>query len=280
MTTMRHRAVVLVTFLLVVAPPAALRAQSPAQNQARLEGDWVRIDPDGVGTFGGLAASIPPAQLLPGVTAGGRGGGGRGGGPGRGGRGAAPAGAPSGPNPEGVPYVVVAQPCSGGVGGRSNGALLVNPDSGGVHIVEHKDEVIFAGERGGVRHFHLDGRAHPTPWTPTPAGHSVARYEGSTLVVETIGFIPGAVPGGGVRTAETRLVERFELSPDGQRLTISYTWDDPKLYQKPHVYRYYFERSPTVNSGGKPVSYALEEWCDAGDPVEQQSIVPPKQIIK
>ena len=28
------------------------------------------------------------------------------------------------------------------------------------------------------------------------------------------------------------------------------------------------------------VSYALEEWCDAGDQVEKQSIVPPKQIIK
>ena len=94
----------------------------------------------------------------------------------------------------------MAQPCSGGLGGRSNGALLVNPDSGGVHFVEHKDEVVFAGERGGVRHFYLDGRAHPSPWTPTPAGHSIAHYEGSVLVVETVGFTPGAVPGGGTRT--------------------------------------------------------------------------------
>ena len=92
--------------------------------------------------------------------------------------------------------------------------------------------------------------------------------------------MPGGVPGGGVRTAQTVLLERFEVSADGQRLTVTYTWNDPKVYQKPHEYRYYFERAPTVNSGGKPVSYALEEWCDAGDPVEKQSIVPPKQIIK
>jgi hypothetical protein len=52
------------------------------------------------------------------------------------------------------------------------------------------------------------------------------------------------------------------------------------VYQKPHVYRYYFERAPTVESKGTKVSYALEEWCDAGDPVEKQSIIPPKQIIK
>ena len=271
---MRYRTLVLAAFLLPAAAPSSL-AQSPAAVNARLEGDWVRIDPDGAGSFDGLGASIPPAQLLPGVSAGaGRGG------RGRGGRGGPPAAQPTGPNPEGVPYIVVAQPCSGGVGGRSNGALLVNPDSGGVHVIEHKDEVIFAGERGGVRHFYLDGRAHPTPWTPTPAGHSVGRYEGNTLVVETTGFTPGGVPGGGVRTPETTLVERFEVASDGKRLTITYTWNDPKVYQKPHVYRYYFERAPTVSSGGAAVSYALEEWCDAGDPVEKQSIVPPKQIIK
>jgi hypothetical protein len=266
--------VLLGTFSLMTPLTRTAQAQA-APPSLRLEGDWVRIDPDGAGTFGGLGAVIPPAQLLPGVNAGGggRGGGGRGGG-----RGAPPAAASTGPNAEGVPYIVVAQPCSGGLGGRSNGALLVNPDSGGVHFVEHKDEVIFAGERGGVRHFFLDGRAHPTPWTPTPAGHSVARYEGNTLVVETVGFTPGAVPGGGVRSPQTRLVERFEPSADGQKLTITYTWDDPKIYQKPHVYRYYFERSPEIESKGAKISYALEEWCDAGDPVEKQSIIPPKQI--
>jgi hypothetical protein len=275
---MKFRVIALVGSLLLVAPEM-LSAQAPATTTARLEGDWVRIDPDGAGTFGGLGASIPPAQLLPGVSAAaGRGGGGRGGG--RGGRGGPPVVESSKPNAEGVPYIVVAQPCSGGVGGRSNGALLVNPDSGGVHFIEHKDEVIFAGERGGVRHFYLDGRQHPTPWTPTPAGHSVGKYEGNTLVVETVGFTAGAVPGGGIRTPETRLVERFEVTPDGQRLTITYAWDDPKVYQKPHVYQYYFDRSPTLDSAGTPVSYALEEWCDAGDPVEKQSIVPPKQIIK
>jgi hypothetical protein len=268
---------VLVFAVCLLSPAASsVRAQAPPAASVRLEGDWVRIDPDGAGSFDGLGASVPPAKLLPGVSAGGgRGGRGRGGG-----RGGAPGAQPSGPNPEGVPYIVVAQPCGGGVGGRSNGALLVNPDSGGVHFIEHKDEVIFAGERGGVRHFYLDGRVHPAPWTPTPAGHSVGRYEGNSLVVETTGFTPGGVTGGGLRSAETVLVERFDVSPDGQRLTITYTWNDPKIYAAPHVYRYYFERAPTVSSGGSPVSYALEEWCDAGDPVEKQSIVPPKQIIK
>ena len=269
---MRERMISAVVLLAcIIAPP--VRTQTPSAAGARLEGDWVRVDPDGVGSFDGLSGVVPAAPLLPGVTGAG---GGRGDGRGR--------GVPqsTGPNPEGVPYIVVAQPCSGFGGGRGNGGILINPDSGGVHFVEQKDEVIFAGERGGARHIYLDRRGHPDPSqrTPTPAGHSIGRYEGSTLVVETTGFTTGAVPGGGVRTPETRLVERFELSPDGKRLTIVYTWEDPKIYQKPHVYRLYFERSPAVRSNGALVSYALEEWCDAGDPIEKQSIVPPKQTIK
>src|SRR4051812_8723990 len=115
---MRNRVVVLAAFLLTAAAPfPRAQAPAPAAASSRLEGAWVRIDPDAAGSFDGLGASIPPAQLLPGVTAGG----GRGG-RGRGGRGGAPATQPSEPNAEGVPYIVVAQPCGGGAGGRSNGA--------------------------------------------------------------------------------------------------------------------------------------------------------------
>src|SRR5262245_38545709 len=94
--------------------------QPPAAG-ARLEGDWVRIDPDGVGSFDGLSGVVPAAQLLPGVTAGGRG-------DGRGGRGGRGGPEPTGPHAEGDPYIVVAQPCGGGGGGRGNGGLLINPD--------------------------------------------------------------------------------------------------------------------------------------------------------
>src|SRR5262245_60634128 len=120
-------AVLLVCF---IAPE--VRTQRRPDAAARLEGDWVRLDPDGVGSFDGLSRVVPAAPLLPGVT----GGGGRGDGRGRG----VPQSQSTGPNPEGVPYIVVAQPCSGFAGGRGNGGILINPDSGGVHFVEHKDE--------------------------------------------------------------------------------------------------------------------------------------------
>jgi hypothetical protein len=245
--------------------------QDPPAAWQRLEGAWVRTDPEGSGNFGGLGSTITPARLKPGVAmpGGGRGGRGRGG---QGdGRGAPPAAADSTPHKEGDPYVVVAQPCGGGAG-RGNGALLINPDSGGVHFVVSKGEVIFAGERGGVRHIYMDGRPHPSSWTPTGAGHSVGHFEGDVLVVETTGLTPGAVPGGGMRSAATRLIERFQVAADGKTMTVNYTWEDPAIYEQPHTYRYIFDRAP----GDPP--YALEEWCDASDPIEKQSIVPPKQI--
>ena len=262
---MRFTVVAAAMFLAVVTV-TTLSAQTPATaSDRRIEGHWVRTDPAGSGSFGGLTSTFTPAQLTPAAVA--TGAAGRSGGPGRGG------GPPVAerPNAAGVPYIVVDRPCSNPAG-RGNGALLVNPDSGGIHIIEHKDEVVLAGERGGVRHIYIDGRPHPplNGWTPTPAGHSIGRYEGNVLVIDTIGFTPGNVVAGGQRTPETRLTERFAVSPDGKTMTVTYTWQDPKIYQKPHTYSYVFDRLPAG-------SYAFEEWCDASDPIERQSIVPPEQ---
>ena len=258
--------------LLVGVAVSVVSAQTRAtEPDRRIEGHWVRTDPAGSGSFGGLASKFTPAQLTPEAAAAAA----RAGGPGRGGAGGARGGgaAPGSgrANAAGVPYIVVEQPC-GNNPGRGNGALMVNPDSGGIHIIEHKDEVVLAGERGGVRHVYIDGRPHPplNRWVPTPAGHSIGRYEGTALIVDTIGFTPGNVVAGGQRSSETRLTERFEVSADGKMLTVTYTWQDPKIYLKPHIYSYYFDRLPAG-------SYAFEDWCDASDPVERQSIVPPQQ---
>jgi hypothetical protein len=164
----------------------------------------------------------------------------------------------------------VSRPCASGPFG--GGALGINPDSGAIHFVISKGEIILAPERGGIRHIYLDGRKHPdvSRWTPTGSGHSVGHAENGELVVDTMGISPGGVTAGGWRTPETHLIEHFVVSPDGEHLTIKYRWEDPKIYQKPHEYQYQLDRLPAG-------SYAFEEWCDASDPIEQQSVVPPPQ---
>jgi hypothetical protein len=102
-------------------------------------------------------------------------------------------------------------------------AGLINPDSGAIHLVVSKDEMIVGPERNGIRRIYLDGRKHPdlSRWTPTGSGHSVGRFENDELVVDTIGMVPGGVVAGGYRTPETHLTERFILSANGsQRLSI------------------------------------------------------------
>ena len=63
--------------------------------------------------------------------------------------------------------------------------------------------------------------------------------------------------------------------PDGRHLTVTYTWNDPKVYVKPHAYQIPFERVPGDG-------YVLENWCDASIPHPEmvQSIVPPEQLTE
>lgn len=247
-----------------VTPAAGADSDMSAAGDHRFEGDWVRTDTNNSGTFGGLNDHITRASLTA--------------------EGAAelarhpPRTGPPGlieldlskPHKAGEPYVVVDKPCQGGP--NSEGALGINPDSGAIHIIESKQQFVIALERGGARIIHLDGRTHPdaSHWTPTAAGHSVGHYEKGEFVVDVVGLNAARVPGEGWRTPETHLTQRFSVSDDGQHMTIAYTYTDPKIYAKPHSFNYTFDRLP-------PVSYALEEWCDASDPAERQSIVPPPQ---
>jgi hypothetical protein len=253
---------------LAALPVLALAAAFSAAGQPQqlsgipdLSDGWVRIDTEGSGSFEGLTSKFARAVLTPEAAAQVK-------------AAAAPAAprfdfardASAGPKKEGEAYVVTEGRCFGM-------GIPIEPNSSAFFITQTKDKVLITREGAGARHFYLDGRQHPdvSAWTPTPLGHSVARYEGGDLVVDTVGLTPGNVTAGGRRSSETHFGERYHVSPDGKRLTITYTWMDPKIYQRPHSYSLTFERLPAG-------SYAIEDWCDASDPRNSQSIVPPKQL--
>lgn len=259
--------------LLAQAPGGAQQGRGGGRGQAApvpptAEGDWVRTDPLGSGSWDALTKTFTPASLTPQgaalMAAGGRGG--RGGGRGAGG---APQTADSTPHAVGVPYLVRQRSCAFN-GGQQ---LTMEYDSEGFHMVIGKQEALVVQERNGSRRIYLDGRAIPDASVrpPSSSGYSVGRFEADgTLVVETGDMTPGPVTAGGYRTAETRAVQRYIPSRDGKHLRIVFTWIDPKIYQKPHTYEYTFDRL-------EPGSYALETFCDATDPLWNQSIVPPEQ---
>lgn len=103
-----------------------------------------------------------------------------------------------------------------------------------------------AAAQSSARYIYTDNRKHPDKedMDPTTNGHSIGHWEGDTLVANTVGFNDrGAtrIPGGGIRTVASHLVEHYRLLEGGARLSAVFTWDDPKTFQKPHSYefRYY-----------------------------------------
>jgi hypothetical protein len=89
------------------------------------------------------------------------------------------------------------------------------------------------------RQIHMDGRPLPVDPQPSIAGYSIGKWEGDTLVVETVG-ITDATPldaMGHPRTSATRLIERVRRRDFGH-MEIEMTIEEPKFYTKPIVYRY------------------------------------------
>jgi len=136
---------------------------------------------------------------------------------------------------------------------------------------------IMAEQTSSARHIYLDGRNYPDPdiHDATSNGFSIGRFQGEDLIVETRYFAPdkGApfIPGGGYKTEETHLVERMRLLDGGERMSIQFTWVDPKVFVEPHRYEVIYYRSPSD-------TYAMETWCDASDPEWAGLVAAPEQL--
>ena len=86
-----------------------------------------------------------------------------------------------------------------------------------------------------IRHIYTDGRKHPEDPDLTFNGHSIGRWEGGTLVVDSIGFTPDTSLGGnmGMRHSDKmHIVERISLkNPD--TLEVVTTVDDKEALTAP-----------------------------------------------
>jgi hypothetical protein len=92
------------------------------------------------------------------------------------------------------------------------------------------DRVVVHSESDAVpRVIYTDGRALDPAAAPRNQGHSVGRWDGDTLVVETTGFAPHRRGNGfGIPSSPAkRLVERYALLAGGTALTVDYRLEDP-----------------------------------------------------
>lgn len=100
---------------------------------------------------------------------------------------------------------------------------------------------------GLVRTVHFN-RPHPPMPAPLWHGDSVGRWEGGTLVIDTIAFNDRIwLNDAGVQGSDAlHLVERLRPLAEGRYLEYVVTADDPRVLAKPYSYRRYFERAGDV----------------------------------
>ena len=84
-----------------------------------------------------------------------------------------------------------------------------------------------------VRTVWRDGRKHPEDLDPTWMGHSIGKWDGDTLVVDTVGLNDKTWldPPGHPHSDALHVVERWRR-PDQHTLVVDVTFDDPKAYTK------------------------------------------------
>ena len=88
---------------------------------------------------------------------------------------------------------------------------------------------------GLTRTVHMDMTAHPANVVPSRGGHSIGRWDGDTLVVDTIGFEPGSLSGNLPHSGKLHVVERFTLNPTTLELTRNIVAEDPLYFADKYV---------------------------------------------
>jgi hypothetical protein len=102
-----------------------------------------------------------------------------------------------------------------------------------MEIYQSDELVVFKMEYFDVvRVVHLDGRPHPPATAPhSRVGHSIGRWEGNTLVVDTTHMTSGTFMNNGFNHSESLAMrERFRLSPDGNVLWLVQTYEDSAVF--------------------------------------------------
>jgi hypothetical protein len=100
-------------------------------------------------------------------------------------------------------------------------------------IAQSETEIrMLYGSMGIERTIHLDQREHPANVAPSLAGHSIGRWDGDVLVVDTVGFAPGILSADGrlPHSGAMHVVERFTFDPAKLALKRDYVAEDPTYF--------------------------------------------------
>ena len=125
-------------------------------------------------------------------------------------------------------------------------------------IVQHAEMVAILFEYQAIwRAIYTDGRGHPEDIADYPyfMGHSIGRWDGDTLVVDTVGIDERTWldTAGHEHSAQLHLTERFR-KVDADTIQWTVTFDDPLFFTRPWSLERTFRR-------GKPSDRVLPYTC-------------------
>ena len=133
--------------------------------------------------------------------------------------------------------------------------LSLFPD---LRTIEVNDSTVVMRFEGAVgvlmeRVVQLNQDDHPAGVTPSLMGHSIGRWEGETLVIDTVGFTPHRLgvllfPSG----PNKHLVERLTLSEDRLRLEYTLMVEDPDVLAAPFSFTATWNHRPDLELSGVP----------------------------
>jgi len=105
------------------------------------------------------------------------------------------------------------------------------------------------------RIIHTDGRSHPKDLDPTWFGDSIGKWDGDTLVVDTVGLDDRTWldTAGHEHSDQLHLVERFQRV-DSNTIKWTVTFEDPKYFTEP-----WSVTLPITRQNTEIMSYSCEE---------------------
>lgn len=145
------------------------------------------------------------------------------------------------------------------VGRTADCMPLSPPDAFGVpyqfQIVQNKDTLVLMHEYPGTfRIIPLDGEPHQPDPDPAWLGDSVGRWEGDTLVVDTIGYNDKTEVSGFHHSDALHTVERFTRIEDGVQYEV--TIEDPNVFVAP------WTETRTYRFNVPPMKRIMEFVCE------------------
>lgn len=125
-----------------------------------------------------------------------------------------------------------------------------------VYVLQNDEKMVFivTDEIRDIRQVYFADE-HPADLEPSYGGHSIARWEGNTLLVDTIGYNGRGVLDNAVHSAQMHMTQRITKSADGRTLHIEITLDDPAIFTRPVT----LQREWAWVNGQQPLEFDCEE---------------------